>query len=103
MRPNVFADASVEPRVILRIRPAPALIAFAAPLVGGLQARAIHGESGHGEVDDLAHPVPRLRLAGAHGVRISPAESGMCPDDFFKAPAIDAESRVHADALLVRC
>src|SRR2546422_8607684 len=43
-------------------------------LVGRLQTRAIHGESGHREVDDLPHPFPGFRLAGAESVGISAAQ-----------------------------
>src|ERR1700730_16487943 len=99
---NVFTDPDVEACVIFGVRPAPALLAWAAALVGRLQTRAIDGESGHGEVDDLAHPYPGFRLAGAEGVGISAAQVGIRPDNFLKPPAIHTEPRVNTDALFMR-
>src|ERR1051326_58843 len=99
---NIFAHPDVESRMIFRIRPAPALLARAASLVGGLQTHAINREPGHCEVDHPAHPVPGFGLAGAEGVGISAAQLGIRPDNFLKPPAINTETCVHTDASLVR-
>src|SRR5712692_7092158 len=99
---NVFTHPDVEACVIFGVRPAPALLARTTPLIGGLQTRAIDRESGHREVDNLAHPFPGFRLAGAEGVGISAAQLGIRPDNFLKPPAIHAEACVNRDALLVR-